>query len=120
MENALILLAGGIGKRFGGEIPKQFIKIGNTNIINYFLSNLDPLIFDIILITSKKNYQEKYLKTLKKEFKQHNIHFTESGDTRQLSSKKSLNYIKIANNWFWELGNNRYCRPPVPRPSHDA
>jgi len=97
MENALILLAGGIGKRFGGEIPKQFIKIGNTNIINYFLSNLDPLIFDIILITSKKNYQEKYLKTLKKEFKQHNIHFTESGDTRQLSSKKSLNYIKKYN-----------------------
>lgn len=97
MENALILLAGGIGKRFGGKIPKQFAKIGNTNIIHYFLSQLDPLVFDIILVTSKKNYRQKYLDSLKKEFKQHNIHFVESANTRQLSSKNSLTYLKKFN-----------------------
>ena len=36
MKNALILLAGGVGKRLGAKDPKQFLKIGNTNIIEYF------------------------------------------------------------------------------------
>ena len=31
MKNALVILAGGKGKRFGQNIPKQFLKIGNTN-----------------------------------------------------------------------------------------
>ena len=50
MKNALILLAGGTGKRLNSKIPKQFLKIGNTNIIEYFLYNLDPKVFDIIII----------------------------------------------------------------------
>ena len=41
MKNALVILAGGKGKRFGQKIPKQFLKIGNTNFLNYFISNLD-------------------------------------------------------------------------------
>ena len=35
MKNALVILAGGKGKRFGQKIPKQFLKIGNTNFLNY-------------------------------------------------------------------------------------
>ena len=38
MKNALVILAGGKGKRFGQKIPKQFLKIGNTNFLNYFIS----------------------------------------------------------------------------------
>ena len=41
MKNALVILAGGKGKRFGHKIPKQFLKIGNTNFLNYFVSILD-------------------------------------------------------------------------------
>ena len=39
MKTALIILAGGQGKRVGnkGNIPKQYIKIGNTNLIEYFV-----------------------------------------------------------------------------------
>ena len=40
MKNALVILAGGKGKRFGQKIPKQFLEIGNTNLLNYFISNL--------------------------------------------------------------------------------
>ena len=36
MKNALILLAGGLGKRMGSKTPKQFLKIGNTNCLDYF------------------------------------------------------------------------------------
>ena len=33
-KNALILLAGGSGKRFDKKIPKQFKQIGNSNFID--------------------------------------------------------------------------------------
>ena len=38
MKNALILLAGGNGKRLRSKEPKQFIKIGSMKtLIEYFL-----------------------------------------------------------------------------------
>ena len=39
MKNALILLAGGEGKRLKSKDPKQFLRIGGTSLIEYFLSN---------------------------------------------------------------------------------
>ena len=62
MKNALILLAGGKGRRLyraKNTVPKQFIKIGNYNLIEYFLRNLDEkiLIEYKLLLTNqcKKN-----------------------------------------------------------------
>ena len=97
MKNALILLAGGTGKRLNSKIPKQFIKIGNSNIIEYFLYNLDPKIFDIIVIAIDEKYRKKYSYTLKSEFYNHNIKFSKSGKTRQISSKNSLVFLKKFN-----------------------
>lgn len=97
MKNSLILLAGGEGKRTGLKTPKQFIKFGNTNFLNYFLSNLNNNFFDIIVIATKKIEREKYLKTIKKEFTNHNIIFSLSGKTRQMSVKNSLKVLKKYN-----------------------
>jgi len=97
MKNALILLAGGDGKRLGSNIPKQFLKIGSTNFIEYFLLNLDSKIFDIIIIAVKKKEKDKYLKFLKKKFPGHNLKFTNAGKTRQNSSKNALCYLKKYN-----------------------
>ena len=97
MKNSLILLAGGKGKRTGLKVPKQFIKFGNTNFLDYFLSNLYDNFFDIIIIATKKNEREKYLKTIKKKFTNHNIIFSLSGETRQLSVKNSLKILKKYN-----------------------
>ncbi len=96
MKNALIILAGGSGKRLkkSNKTPKQFIKIGNQNIIEYFLSNLDKRIFDIIVIVINKKLVSKYTKDIKKEFLEHNIKFVNSGDTRQKSSKNGLTYLE--------------------------
>ena len=97
MKNALIILAGGSGKRMKTTIPKQFLKIGNTNLIEYFLSSLDYKIFDIIIISTKYEYKKKYLQNIKKEFSNHNIKFAKSGITRYLSSKNSLELLKNNN-----------------------
>jgi len=97
MKNALILLAGGVGERLATKDPKQFLKIRNTNLIEYFLSNLDSRLFDIIIIATKPIFRKKYLSSLKKKFNQHNIKFSISGNTRQISSKKSVNFLKKYN-----------------------
>ena len=64
MNNALIILAGGIGKRLNNsnKIPKQFIKFQSNNLIEYFLQNLDQNIFDVIQIVVKPNLQKKIFK----------------------------------------------------------
>ena len=64
MKKALILLAGGKGSRFHhikNNRPKQFIKYGSYNIIEYFLQNLDYKLFDKIQIIVKKSAQIKFL-----------------------------------------------------------
>ena len=76
MKNALILLAGGTGRRLvsaKNTEPKQFIKIGNYNLIEYFLRNLDQKIFNRIHIVVNKSMQKQYLSTLKKDFSKHQI-----------------------------------------------
>ena len=97
MKNALILLAGGVGERLGSKDPKQFSKIGNTNLIEYFLNNLDSRLFDIIIIATKPKFRKKYLSSLKKKFNQHNLKFSISGNTRQKTSEKSLIFLKKYN-----------------------
>ena len=62
MKNALILLAGGTGRRLEKATkttPKQFIKIENNNLIEHFLRNLDEKIFSRIQIVVKKSMQKK-------------------------------------------------------------
>jgi len=97
MNNALILLSGGAGKRLRAKDPKQFLKFGMNNIIEYFLSNLDSKIFDIIIIAIKKKDRNKYLKSIEKKFFNHNIKFSNAGQTRQVSSKNSLQVLKKYN-----------------------
>ena len=92
MKNALILLAGGSGKRLGTKEPKQFIKIGSTSILEFFLSNLEKNIFDIIIIAIKKN-KYKYIKDIEKKF-YHKIKFVNSGQTRQISVRNSLKFLE--------------------------
>ena len=92
MQNALIILAGGSGQRLikSTKIPKQYIKIGSTNIIEFFLDNLDIKIFDIIVIVCNYKMKNKYLSNLKKNFFWLNIKFAQSGKNRQDSSKRGI------------------------------
>ena len=39
MKNYVVLLAGGVGKRMGADIPKQFIEVDGKPIIVYSIEN---------------------------------------------------------------------------------
>ena len=86
MKNALVILAGGKGLRFGKKIPKQFIKYDNYNFIEYILNNISLDKFDIIVIACEKKYLKNFdYKNYKKK-----IIFSKPGKNRQNSSYNSL------------------------------
>lgn len=55
MKNYVILLAGGVGKRMGADIPKQFIEVNKKPIIIYTLEAFqkNPLIEKIVIVCVK-------------------------------------------------------------------
>lgn len=55
MKNYVILLAGGVGKRMGAEIPKQFIEVDGKPIIAYSIENFqrNPQIEKIVVVCVK-------------------------------------------------------------------
>ena len=88
-KNALVILAGGYGKRFNNKLPKQFNKVNGENLIDFFLNRIDTNIFDIILIVTKKSFK-KYTKHLKAKYPLIKLKYAEPGKNRQLSSLNAL------------------------------
>ena len=87
---ALVLLCGGIGKRFSKTLPKQFHKINNLTILELNLKTFISFsIFSYITIVSSKKYILKTRQICRKFFSNGlTINIIEGGNTRQLSSKK--------------------------------
>ena len=50
--NSAVIVAGGVGLRFGGDIPKQFIKIDGQEILSFSVNTfLDhPQIDEVIIV----------------------------------------------------------------------
>ena len=80
MKNALVILAGGKGKRFGHIIPKQFYKIGQKTIIEIFLSNLDTEPFQHIVICIEHKYR-KIIKQTQLFCASPKVHFVSAKNT---------------------------------------
>ncbi len=94
MKNALVILAGGKGRRFGQKTPKQFYKIGNFTIINKFISNLDFINFDYVVLSMDKKYRHVLNDFEIKKAEKNKIIFSNPGKTRQESSFNSLKILK--------------------------
>ena len=50
--NSAVIVAGGLGTRFGGKIPKQFIKINGQEILSYSVNTFleHPQIDEVIIV----------------------------------------------------------------------
>ncbi|HKM04762.1 MAG TPA: 2-C-methyl-D-erythritol 4-phosphate cytidylyltransferase [Lachnospiraceae bacterium] len=58
-KTQLIILAGGSGERFGGELPKQFIKIAGKTIIEHTIEKMEhSLVIDSLIIVVNEKYYE--------------------------------------------------------------
>lgn len=90
MSNALILLAGGNGTRFGSEKPKQLVALAGKPILEHTLSNIAGCeAIDQIVVVSR----EEILGDIQKivgQFNSVEIKVVPGGDTRTLSSLEGL------------------------------
>ncbi|MBU1341592.1 MAG: 2-C-methyl-D-erythritol 4-phosphate cytidylyltransferase [Proteobacteria bacterium] len=84
-KNIAIILAGGIGERFGAEIPKQFVNLNGKPIISYCLETFQkhPDIHGIVVST-----HEKYMQTVKELCPE--CILVKGGSTRQDSTFNAL------------------------------
>lgn len=88
--NVAIILSGGVGKRFGAKVPKQYLDLCGKPVIEYVVdSALKSEFADEIVIVMNEDYID-YVK----ERNNPKIHFVKNGKERIDSVKNGLNYIK--------------------------
>ena len=86
-----IILAGGIGSRFGGDKPKQYYLIHNKEMISYVIDAFKKAssIDDVIVVLDKDEFDRGRIQ------KEYNVKAVLGGETRNKSLKKALDYIKL-------------------------
>ena len=90
--NIAVILAGGTGSRFGSELPKQFLKIGNKTVLEHVVEAFqqnDKI--DEIAIVMNEAYIEK-TKTMAQEFSWTKVKKILSGGKERYES--SINAIQ--------------------------
>ena len=95
MKNYVIMLAGGVGKRMGADIPKQFMKVDGKPIIVYSIENFQRHEeIEEILIVCVKEWIE-YLKRIIKEYNLTKVKWiTEGGDTSHDSIRNGVLFLE--------------------------
>lgn len=88
--NIVMIMSGGVGKRFGADIPKQYTKLKGRPVIDYVIDEaLGSKLMDRVLIVmdpSCMEYSEK--------FKTEDLDFAPNGKERLDSLESGFNYIK--------------------------
>ena len=95
MKNYLILLAGGVGKRMGADIPKQFMKVKDKPIIAYSIENFQRNEqIDGIVVVCVAEWKE-YLKDIIEEYNLTKVKWiTEGGTTGHDSIRNGVFFLK--------------------------
>jgi 2-C-methyl-D-erythritol 4-phosphate cytidylyltransferase len=98
MKTIAIILAGGVGSRFGYDGPKQFVKLAGLSVIDHTIKafNDSPLIDEIIVVI-KDGYQEHIWNSVRQ------LSFTKvakvlnGGKERSDSSLAAINALALEN-----------------------
>ncbi len=87
MSTGMIILAGGIGKRMGRDVPKQFLLLGGKPIILHVLEKIEKIDeIEKVVICSPKEYIEQMKRLIFNHNIQKNIMCVEGGKSRQEST----------------------------------
>ena len=90
MNKYFVILAAGIGSRFGYKIPKQYSYIGGKYVLKYSIDKaIESNIFKKIIVVINKSHKRYFRK-----IKNRKITFIKGGKTRQDSSFIALKFLK--------------------------
>jgi 2-C-methyl-D-erythritol 4-phosphate cytidylyltransferase len=95
MKNYVILLAGGVGKRMGTDIPKQFLEVDGKPIIVYSIENFqkNPQIEKIVVVCVK-DWIDKTWELVKKYSLSKVEWIIEGGSTGHDSIRNGVFFLK--------------------------
>ncbi len=95
MKNYAIILAGGVGKRMGSEIPKQFMEVDGKPILVYTIENFQRNAqIDQILVVCVKDWIE-YLRGLIEKYSLSKVSWiTEGGNTGHDSIRNGVFFLR--------------------------
>lgn len=95
MKNYVILLAGGVGKRMGSDIPKQFLMVNDRPIIVHTIERFqkNPQIEKIVVVCVRE--WKDYVMNLVKEYNLAKVAWiTEGGSTGHDSIRNGVFFLK--------------------------
>ena len=95
MQNYVVLLAGGVGKRMGSSVPKQFIEVNGKPIIAYSIENFqrNPQI-DKIVVVCVKDWIDKLKEIIAKYSLSKVEWMIEGGSTGHDSIRNGVFFLK--------------------------
>lgn len=86
--NVGVVLAGGVGSRYGGDIPKQFEMLKDRQVISYAIEALKKCEeIDAVIVACDKKYQH----TIRNEYE---VEICNGGDTRNKTVANALSYAR--------------------------
>ncbi len=89
-----IILMGGIGSRFGGDIPKQYVKVKGTELFMHVAKDFEksPLIDEIVFVASL-DYLPLIGEILSREQFSKKFSYALAGATREESAYNAINML---------------------------
>lgn len=120
MKNYVILLAGGVGKRMGSNIPKQFLEVNGKPIIVYSIENFqkNPQIEKIVVVCVK-DWIDKTWELIKKYSLTKVEWIIEGGDTGHDSIRNGVFFLKDKINPEDHIIVHDAVRPVLPQKAID-
>jgi 2-C-methyl-D-erythritol 4-phosphate cytidylyltransferase len=111
MQEHVIIVAGGSGKRIKANIPKQYLDVNGKPLIVYTIEKFFAYNPGIkMYVVAHKDYLQHMNDLLKKHFPDKDIQTTIGGETRFESVKKGLALIEVSNT---VVGIHDAARPMV-------
>ena len=106
MNTNAILLSGGIGRRAGGAIPKQYMEVGGKPMIYYSMKVLmEHTGIETVRIVADESWQAFILNCIDKpEWKKKLSGFSKPGENRQISIRNALEDMQ--NEFVAEIDKN--------------
>ena len=95
MKTAAVIVAAGKGKRFGGKVPKQFLKVNGKTLLAYAIENFETSgSIDYVLLVVSEEFIGLTRRLVKKHKFKKVIGIITGGSERYLSVYNALEFLK--------------------------
>ena len=87
-RNIIMITAGGVGERFGSNVPKQYVEVNGRKVISYVIDACKrSQLADAILVVAHPNYHDDLTK-------EYGVDVAESGPELNVTKRNGLDYIR--------------------------